>query len=214
MVSPLGSSGWRQAEQIAQGSPTAQKLVQEAQNKGVDIEFIGDQGDGVNGYFDPDANKVVISTDPNDIENTLETLAHECFHASNPENGNSMNEELAAFMIGEKAAIEKGVDFNHMGGQGYQDHVNTAYAGDGLVSDNGVQNALSSLGIDLSPGGTTTETSNSIQDPANNNYSNVDTEYAENDLWTYLGDLLTGGMISASKATEASKQPRSLGFFI
>jgi hypothetical protein len=124
-------------------SPTGQKLMEEAQRRGVNIKFAPDNGDNVNGQYDPNTNTVTVEL--TNLETAVETLAHELVHAITPENGNSMNEEYMCFLVGEQVAKEAGVDFNPHHADFWKNHVASSYKG--LAQDNGIANALSSLGL-------------------------------------------------------------------
>lgn len=124
-------------------TPTGQKLFQECQQKGVKINFAEDNGDSSMGQFDPKTNTITVEN--GSLEQMIEVLAHEMLHASTPENGNSKQEELAAFLIGERAASEAGVNNNPQGADFYGAHIDKAYAG--LQEDNGISNAISNMGL-------------------------------------------------------------------
>jgi hypothetical protein len=128
---------------VLQKSPTGAKLLAEAQKKGVKINLGANLGANVNGQYDPKNN--TISVKNGDLETMVETLAHELVHATTPENGNSMNEEKTAFLIGEQVAAEAGVDNNHRGAAFWNQHVEKSYSG--LAKDNGIMGALNALGI-------------------------------------------------------------------
>lgn len=132
------------AEEILKDSPTGMKLLEEAKNNGTKIIF--DKGEeGVNGYFDPNNNTIHIHA--NGSEDQAETLAHELLHATTAENGNSLEEEKEAFKIGESVAAELGIDRIHRGEDFWNKHVDSAYKGDGLKKDNGIEAAMANLGI-------------------------------------------------------------------
>lgn len=126
-------------------SPTGLKLLQQAQQAGVKINFAPDKGDGVNGFYDPNNNSITVHA--KDLETMTETLAHELYHAVTKGNGNSIEEEKAAFAIGEQVAGEAGVDANHRGTAFWDAHVERAYAGDGLARTNGTAAAMAQMGI-------------------------------------------------------------------
>jgi hypothetical protein len=124
-------------------SPTGMKLLQEAQNKGVKINFAQNNGDNVLGQYNPNNNTITVEN--GNMETMVETLAHELVHATTRENGNSMNEETTAFIIGEQVAKEAGVDTNPHNADFWQNHVANSYKG--LAQDNGIMGALNALGI-------------------------------------------------------------------
>jgi DNA uptake protein ComE-like DNA-binding protein len=119
------------------------KLLQEAQRRGVQINFAQNNGDNVLGQYNPNNNTITVEN--NDLETMVETLAHELVHATTPENGNSLNEEYSAFVIGEQVAKEAGVDNNPHSADFWKNHVANSYSG--LAKDNGIFGALNALGI-------------------------------------------------------------------
>lgn len=126
-------------------TPTGQKLMQNAADRGVNIQFLPDNGDNVKGLFDPTSNTITVENGTQ--EEMVETLAHELVHAATPENGNSLNEEYMAFVTGEKVAQEAGINFNPHGNDFWAQHVGSAYGNDGLPNDNGIAGSLANLGI-------------------------------------------------------------------
>lgn len=184
---------YNKAASLLGKSQTGMNLLQEAQRRGINIEFQQNPGNGVMGYFDPNKDTVVVHS--NDPEKMTETLAHELYHAVTKENGNSMNEELAAFLIGEQVAGEAGVDFNPHTNKFWEDHVNRAYGADGLAQDNGALNSLNQLGIDLNaPAAARNYTNNNAVGPANATGGGLEGLGGQfNELMAFLMNLLTGG---------------------
>jgi hypothetical protein len=130
-----------QAMNTLKKSPTGQKLLAEAQKRGVKIQFAENNGDRVNGQYNPNNNTITV--EKNNIETMVETLAHELVHAVTPENGNSKNEEFMAFKIGEQVAEEAGVNFNKHHDDFWKNHVASSYGN--LKQDNGIMAALGNL---------------------------------------------------------------------
>jgi hypothetical protein len=126
-----------------QKSETGRKLLSEAEKRGVKIEFKPNNGDNVNGQYNPNNNTITV--DSNNLETMVETLGHELVHATTRENGNSKNEELSAFLIGEKIAKEAGVDANPHHADFWKNHVANSYKD--LKQDNGIMGSLNALGI-------------------------------------------------------------------
>jgi hypothetical protein len=126
-----------------QQSPTGMKLLQEAQRRGVKINFAANNGDNVLGQYNPNNNSITVES--GNLETMVETLAHELVHATTRENGNSMNEEVSAFVIGEQVAREAGVDQNPHHADFWKNHVANSYKG--LAQDNGIMGALNALGV-------------------------------------------------------------------
>ena len=124
-------------------SQTGRKLLQEAEKRGVNIQFKKDNGDSTMGQYNP--NNKTITVEQGNIEKMTEVLGHELVHASTPENGNSMKEEKMAFIIGEKVASEAGVNKNPHSESYWNNHVDKAYSG--LKNDNGIMSALSALDL-------------------------------------------------------------------
>lgn len=124
-------------------SQTGRKLLQEAEKRGVNIQFKPDNGDSTMGQYNP--NTKTITVEQGNIEKMTEVLGHELVHASTPENGNSMKEEKMAFIIGEKIAGEAGVNKDPHTESYWNNHVNSAYSG--LKNDNGIMSALSALDL-------------------------------------------------------------------
>ncbi|MGD9580528.1 MAG: DUF6782 family putative metallopeptidase, partial [Vampirovibrionia bacterium] len=124
-------------------SATGRKLLEEAQRRGVNIQFKADNGDSTMGQYNPNNNTITV--EQGNIEKMTEVLAHELVHATTKENGNSMNEEKMAFIIGEKVSEEAGVNNTKHSDSYWNNHVNSAYSG--LKNDNGIMNALAALDI-------------------------------------------------------------------
>lgn len=152
-------------------SATGQKLLAEAEKRGVKIEFKANNGDSTMGQFNPNNNTVTVENAS--LEQMVETLAHELVHASTKENGNSMQEEKSAFIIGEKVAEEAGVNYNKHDPSYWANHVDRAYSG--LSGDNGILSSLYALGI--SPTGQDPLPANQRGNYAANNTGN---NYANN----------------------------------
>ncbi|MEW5822545.1 MAG: DUF6782 family putative metallopeptidase [Cyanobacteriota bacterium] len=131
-------------------SATGRKLLQEAEKRGVKIEFKPDNGDSKMGQYNPNTNTITVES--GNMEKMVETLGHELVHATTRENGNSMNEEKSAFIIGEKIAQEAGVNANPHSQQYWANHVDNAYKG--LTQDNGILAKLYALGVDPAVNGT------------------------------------------------------------
>lgn len=146
------------AMKTLQKSETGRKLLAEAEKRGVKIEFKPDNGDSTMGQYNPNNN--TISVENGNIEKMTEVLAHELLHATTSENGNSMNEEKMAFIMGEQVAREAGVDYNPHDNNFWNNHVDKAYTG--LKNDNGIMSAINAL--DLAAGqGTPTNTATNTQ---------------------------------------------------
>lgn len=161
-----------------QRSQTGQRLLAEAERRGVKIEFKPDNGDTTMGQYNPNNNTVTVES--GNIEKMVETLAHELVHASTRENGNSMQEEKSAFIIGEKVAEEAGVNYNKHDPSYWANHVDRAYSG--LANDNGILSSLYALGI--SPTGQDPLPANQRANNAANNTNNAN--YAANNANNFV----------------------------
>ncbi|MEW5822560.1 MAG: hypothetical protein AB1782_20370 [Cyanobacteriota bacterium] len=128
-------------------TPTGSKLLNEAARQGVNIQFLPNNGDNVIGQYDPTSN--TVSVEENDLETMVEVLSHELVHSTTPGNGNSLEEEYSAFLVGEKVAGEAGVDYNPHSNSFWSDHVKSSYGDQGLVASNGILNDLGMMGIEL-----------------------------------------------------------------
>lgn len=126
-----------------QKSATGRKLLEEAAKRGVKIEFKADNGDSTMGQYNPNNNTITVES--GNMEKMVETLGHELLHATTNENGNSMQEEKMAFVIGEQIAEEAGVNNVKHDEAFWGNHVNNAYKG--LQNDNGIMNAMNALGV-------------------------------------------------------------------
>ncbi|MEW5820357.1 MAG: DUF6782 family putative metallopeptidase [Cyanobacteriota bacterium] len=144
-------------------SATGQKLLAEAEKRGVKIQFAADNGDNTMGQYNPNNNTITVES--GNIEKMTEVLAHELVHATTKDNGNSMQEEKLAFQIGEKVAGEAGVNYNPHDASYWNNHVNKAYSG--LSNDNGIMNALNALGVTADG-----ITANNLATGVNNNTAN------------------------------------------
>lgn len=123
-------------------TPTGSKLYNQCVNNGIQFVARPNDGDDIIGYFDG-YNTIYVETDRIDI------LAHEMLHGATPQNGNSMQEEKLAFMLGEQVQSELTPGFQPQPEHYWANFVNQNYSSMGIPYDNGIKNDIASLGINM-----------------------------------------------------------------
>jgi hypothetical protein len=77
--------------------PEGQRLLAEAQRRGVSISVDNTGDPNVLGSFNPRTNQIIIGN-----PNNLKTIVHELVHSVTPEDGNSQTEEGLANVVGRR----------------------------------------------------------------------------------------------------------------
>jgi hypothetical protein len=77
--------------------PEGGVLLAEAARRGVSIQVGNTGGPNINGFFDPNTNRIVVGDGRN-----IKTIAHELVHAVTEGDGNSKDEEGSAEVIGRR----------------------------------------------------------------------------------------------------------------